>query len=466
MSAPTSNNSGQKEQAPPPIIPSDGKVETSVEDVKNENAIANPSTKNNEIKSETISKDGEKSAAKTSEIQTKSDEKVNDAPETKPADLIKTEDKKESLKDPKTEQKPTVDTETKVESKKEEKSDVNKNQEANSEVKVNDESKLNEETKIKIGDSTAEKKKAEHVPSEDILKDKIAEEVKVEPKPNETAPSSEVITDLNAGANIGQVESTKEPNSANETGKVCEKKEEQPGETKATPAETNQLPLPQTEPESSSIETTEGGPEKEDENAPQEECIDIQELSEHVMNIINEGVANENASRDDLLKRNLDLQQFIVKLIHLLKEKTDLSINLDRQNSALISQAKSLKDVISITKDLLGIRNMEVEHLQADLDSMQEAIKAERNRHNTAVQHLTEAMGLNDKLKSEYLTQMDLFEKLKEKYTEKVVILTRENIRLTTLMQQNGLDTSVAVNESPEPVQSNPDPNQPESVDK
>lgn len=35
---------------------------------------------------------------------------------------------------------------------------------------------------------------------------------------------------------------------------------------------------------------------------------------------------------------------------------------------------------------------------------------------------------------------MDLFEKLKEKYTEKVVILTRENLRMKCLLEQNGID--------------------------
>lgn len=71
------------------------------------------------------------------------------------------------------------------------------------------------------------------------------------------------------------------------------------------------------------------------------ECINIQELTEHVMNILNDdGVVENVMSEQQLLKKNVDLQQFIVKLIHLLKEKTDLCANLDRQNSALISQVK------------------------------------------------------------------------------------------------------------------------------
>lgn len=48
--------------------------------------------------------------------------------------------------------------------------------------------------------------------------------------------------------------------------------------------------------------------------------------------------------------------------------------------------------MIAITKDLLGIRNMEIEHLHADMAAIEESIKEERNRHNMSVQRLNEAM--------------------------------------------------------------------------
>ncbi|KAF6206263.1 hypothetical protein GE061_017492, partial [Apolygus lucorum] len=44
---------------------------------------------------------------------------------------------------------------------------------------------------------------------------------------------------------------------------------------------------------------------------------------------------------------------------------------------------------------------------------------------------------LNDKLKKEYLNQMELFGKLRDKYNEKVMILTKENQRLKEAAKEN-----------------------------
>uniref|UniRef100_A0A069DTT4 Putative ste20-like serine/threonine-protein kinase n=1 Tax=Panstrongylus megistus TaxID=65343 RepID=A0A069DTT4_9HEMI len=190
---------------------------------------------------------------------------------------------------------------------------------------------------------------------------------------------------------------------------------------------------------SSTIKETKQIESKEEQNE-ESESIDVHELTEHIFNIINDGKSETLSTPQELLKKNIELQEFIVKLIQVFKEKTNLCANLERQNSALIAQAQSLKDVISITKDLLGIRNMEVEHLHADMSSMEERIKEERVRHNNAVARLNEAMTLNDKLKTEYLVQMDLFQKLREKYNEKVVILTKENQRLLEIVKNSGLE--------------------------
>ncbi|KAK9512262.1 hypothetical protein O3M35_000728 [Rhynocoris fuscipes] len=189
-----------------------------------------------------------------------------------------------------------------------------------------------------------------------------------------------------------------------------------------------------------------GNKEETEEEIP---VLDIHVLTEQIMNTLNDGKSDDDKlTPQELLKKNVELQEFIVKLIQVLKEKTNLCANLERQNQALIGQAQSLKDVISITKDLLGIRNMEVEHLHADMSSMENSIKEERQRHNNAVSKLNEAMTLNDKLKNEYLIQMDLFQKLREKYNEKVVVLTKENIRLHELVRTNGLQT-VEVQDGP-----------------
>uniref|UniRef100_A0A224XJP9 Putative ste20-like serine/threonine-protein kinase n=1 Tax=Panstrongylus lignarius TaxID=156445 RepID=A0A224XJP9_9HEMI len=194
-----------------------------------------------------------------------------------------------------------------------------------------------------------------------------------------------------------------------------------------------------TESNSSTVKETKQNETKGEQNE-ESESIDVHELTEQIFNTINDGKSETLSTPKELLKKNIELQEFIVKLIQVFKEKTNLCANLERQNSALIAQAQSLKDVISITKDLLGIRNMEVEHLHADMSSMEERIKDERVRHNTAVARLNEAMTLNDKLKTEYLVQMDLFQKLREKYNEKVVVLTKENQRLLEIVKNSGLE--------------------------
>ncbi|KAF6206265.1 hypothetical protein GE061_017494 [Apolygus lucorum] len=165
--------------------------------------------------------------------------------------------------------------------------------------------------------------------------------------------------------------------------------------------------------------------------------VDVTELTTQIMDMINQDEDEKDLTKTTLMKKNVELQEFMVKLIELLREKTNLSANLERQNTALTSQARSLRDVINITKDLLNIRNMEVEHLHVDMGAMEKSIREERERHNVAVSRLSEAMTLNDKLKKEYLNQMELFGKLRDKYNEKVMILTKENQRLKEAAKEN-----------------------------
>ncbi|KAF6216336.1 hypothetical protein GE061_000677 [Apolygus lucorum] len=120
--------------------------------------------------------------------------------------------------------------------------------------------------------------------------------------------------------------------------------------------------------------------------------VDVTELTTQIMDMINQEEDEKDLTKTTLMKKNVELQEFMVKLIELLREKTNLSANLERQNTALTSQARSLRDVINITKDLLNIRNMEVEHLHVDMGAMEKSIREERERHNVAVSRLSEAM--------------------------------------------------------------------------
>ncbi|CAG2058349.1 unnamed protein product [Timema podura] len=116
----------------------------------------------------------------------------------------------------------------------------------------------------------------------------------------------------------------------------------------------------------------------------------------------------------------------------LIEDKTKLCANQERQIKALTHQVSSLREVVSITKDLLNIRNLEMERLQREVDCVQEKIAIERERQNK----LGLAAKLNENLKDEYKNQLTLFQNLREKYEEKVMMLTKENLRLFKLTNE------------------------------
>jgi len=70
--------------------------------------------------------------------------------------------------------------------------------------------------------------------------------------------------------------------------------------------------------------------------------------------------------------------------------------------------------------------------LQAEVDSMEKKISEERDRHNAMINKMDTAMRLNADLKKEYETQLSLFQNLREKYGEKISLLTGEKQTLDT----------------------------------
>jgi len=128
------------------------------------------------------------------------------------------------------------------------------------------------------------------------------------------------------------------------------------------------------------------------------------------------------------LRRELeDLKNSLVQTQTKLNDRGRLMANQENQINALTKQVSSLKEVVAITKNLLEIRNMEVKHLQDDVDSMENRITAERERHNAMLRKMDAAVRLNADLKTEYETQLRLFQDLRGKYEEKVTLLTAEN---------------------------------------
>lgn len=80
--------------------------------------------------------------------------------------------------------------------------------------------------------------------------------------------------------------------------------------------------------------------------------------------------------------QNDDLRNALSKMTTILRDKTTTCITQEKKIAALLNQVESLKEVVAITKDLLNIRNMEVQHLSNDISSMETKIDCERQRHN------------------------------------------------------------------------------------
>ncbi|XP_076663060.1 uncharacterized protein LOC143366137 isoform X1 [Andrena cerasifolii] len=137
-----------------------------------------------------------------------------------------------------------------------------------------------------------------------------------------------------------------------------------------------------------------------------------------------------------MLRRMVDqLKGKLIETSLQLEAKIRTAANQEKQINALNIQVNSLKEVESLTRSLLQIRNMEVKHLQTEVDSMEVRITEERERYNTMINKMDGAVKLNADLKKEYETQLCLFRDLREKYEEKVALLTREKEALENSTQ-------------------------------
>ncbi|XP_058792268.1 uncharacterized protein LOC131664861 [Phymastichus coffea] len=147
-------------------------------------------------------------------------------------------------------------------------------------------------------------------------------------------------------------------------------------------------------------------------------------------------LTNGVGSDDGNLRRELDdLKSNLAQTKLVLDDRERRVVSQENQILALIKQVSSLKEVVAITKDMLNIRNMEVKHLQDDVDKMESRITAERDRHNAMLDKMDAAVRLNADLKKEYQTQLQLFQDLRGKYEEKVTLLSEENKALETAVQ-------------------------------
>uniref|UniRef100_A0A1B6KFL3 Uncharacterized protein n=1 Tax=Graphocephala atropunctata TaxID=36148 RepID=A0A1B6KFL3_9HEMI len=97
----------------------------------------------------------------------------------------------------------------------------------------------------------------------------------------------------------------------------------------------------------------------------------------------------------------------------------------------LALQSNSLKNLVAITKDLLTVKNTEVEQLVEDQKRTEEKINLEKNRHEKMLNTMSESAKLNEDIRAQYYSQVDLFNELRARYEEKVALLEVENRDLT-----------------------------------
>ncbi|XP_046675689.1 uncharacterized protein LOC124364344 isoform X3 [Homalodisca vitripennis] len=126
----------------------------------------------------------------------------------------------------------------------------------------------------------------------------------------------------------------------------------------------------------------------------------------------------------------------IPNVVLLLLEKSSLCKNLEEQRTVLTQQCTSLKNLVAVTKDLLALRNTEVEQLCKNIKIMEERIHLERNKQQNVLNTLSESARLNEDIKAQYHCQIEMFNDLRARYEERVALLVAENTHLSGLFAE------------------------------
>lgn len=104
-----------------------------------------------------------------------------------------------------------------------------------------------------------------------------------------------------------------------------------------------------------------------------------------------------------------DDEDILIKAKMLLFEKTKICKQQEQQLVALQVQVDATKDVLSITKDMLNVRNMENNHFQSQLETVGLKVKAERDIRLLNEKKLAVSKKMYTDLKNEYDVQSGIF---------------------------------------------------------
>ncbi|CAO1434597.1 unnamed protein product [Diamesa tonsa] len=110
----------------------------------------------------------------------------------------------------------------------------------------------------------------------------------------------------------------------------------------------------------------------------------------------------------------------------LLFERQKTINSLELKMEAMNIQIESLREVVSLTKDMLNIRELENMDLTSRFSSMDAKFAVERNRKNLMEKKIELSDKLYGDLKTEYMAQREIFKNLKVQYQGRVDNLEQE----------------------------------------
>lgn len=115
--------------------------------------------------------------------------------------------------------------------------------------------------------------------------------------------------------------------------------------------------------------------------------------------------------------------ELLTKAKALLFEQTKVSKNQEMQITALQTQNGSLKDVLAVTRDMLELRNTEVETLKNRVVAVEARLREERDLMERRYQ-ISDQM--YKQLRQEHDVQTGLFKDLKDGYQKKIELLSHQ----------------------------------------
>lgn len=108
-------------------------------------------------------------------------------------------------------------------------------------------------------------------------------------------------------------------------------------------------------------------------------------------------------------KTSTEDDDILSKAKTLLFEKTKICKQQEQQLVALQTQIEATKEVLAITKDMLNVRNMENNHFQTRLDTLEARLKGEKDVRMLNEKKLAVSKKMYTDLKSEYDLQSGIF---------------------------------------------------------